>query len=234
MTKRRIITACLVAVYFSPCIAFGYHILNNRNSSGNFVFLKWRDTPVNIRLDPGTLGGVDGRNIIEKACDTWNNVPTAARLCGNFSTLSEDITVENYESLISTNDGNIDVIFDETGEILADLNLSPNSTLGVASVTSNAANGEIQNVLLVLNGSLQSSSSSDLLSTTIHEMGHGWGLAHIPIGGINSANVTPGLEPVDPIGIPTMYPFNIPTDDALGRTLELDDEIGISIRYPIN
>ena len=234
MTKRRIITACLVAVYFFPCIAFGYHILNNRNSSGNFVFLKWRDTPVNIRLDPGTLGGVDGRNIIEKACDTWNNVPTAARLCGNFSTLSEDITVENYESLISANDGNIDVIFDETGEILADLNLSPNSTLGVASVTSNAANGEIQNVLLVLNGSLQSSSSSDLLSTTIHEMGHGWGLAHIPIGGINSANVTPGLEPVDPIGIPTMYPFNIPTDDALGRTLELDDEIGISIRYPIN
>ena len=234
MTKRRIITACLVAVYFFPCIAFGYHILNNRNSSGNFVFLKWRDTPVNIRLDPGTLGGVDGRNIIEKACDTWNNVPTAARLCGNFSTLSEDITVENYESLISTNDGNIDVIFDETGEILADLNLSPNSTLGVASVTSNAANGEIQNVLLVLNGSLQSSLASDLLSTTIHEMGHGWGLAHIPIGGINSANVTPGLEPVDPIGIPTMYPFNIPTDDALGRTLELDDEIGISIRYPIN
>ena len=234
MTKRRIITACLVAVYFFPCIAFGYHILNNRNSSGNFVFLKWRDTPVNIRLDPGTLGGVDGRNIIEKACDTWNNVPTAARLCGNFSTLSEDITVENYESLISANDGNIDVIFDETGEILADLNLSPNSTLGVASVTSSRANGEIQNVLLVLNGSLQSSSSSDLLSTTIHEMGHGWGLAHIPIGGINSANVTPGLEPVDPIGIPTMYPFNIPTDDALGRTLEIDDEIGISIRYPIN
>jgi len=43
-----------------------------------------------------------------------------------------------------------------------------------------------------------------------------------------------GLEPVDPIGIPTMYPFNIPTNDALGRTLEIDDEIGISVRYPAN
>jgi hypothetical protein len=234
MTKTRIVTACLIAVYFLPCIAFGYNILNNRNSSGNFVFLKWRNTPVNLRLDPGTLGGGDGRGVVEEACDTWNNVQTAARLCGNFSTVSEDITVDNYESLISTDDGNIDVIFDETGEILADLNLSPNSTLGVASVTSNAANGEIQNVLLVLNGSLQSSVASDLLSTTIHEMGHGWGLAHIPIGGINTVSPAGGLEPVDPIGIPTMYPFNIPTDDALGRTLEIDDEIGISVRYPAN
>jgi hypothetical protein len=234
MTKRRIVTACLIAVYCLPCVAFGYHILNNRNSSGNFIFLKWRNTPVNLRLDPGTLGGGDGRDVVEEACDTWNNVQTAARLCGTFSTVSEDITVDNYESLISTDDGNIDVIFDETGEILADLNLSPNSTLGVASVTSNAANGEIQNVLLVLNGSLQSSLGSDLLSTTIHEMGHGWGLAHIPIGGINTVSAAGGLEPVDPIGIPTMYPFNIPTNDALGRTLEIDDEIGISVRYPAN
>jgi hypothetical protein len=148
--------------------------------------------------------------------------------------VSEDITVENYESLISTNDGNIDVIFDETGEILADLGFSPSSTLGVSSVTSNVANGEIQNVLLVLNGSLQSSSSSDLLSTSIHEMGHGWGLAHIPIGGINSDNFTHGLEPIDPEAIPTMFPFNIPTNDALGRTLELDDEVGISVRYHSN
>ena len=234
MTKLRIVTASLIAVFFVPCIVFGYHILNNRNSSGNFVFLKWGGTTVNLRLDPGTLGGGDGREIVEEACETWNNVPTAVSLCGNFSTVSEDITVENYESLISTNDGNIDVIFDETGEILADLGFSPSSTLGVSSVTSNVANGEIQNVLLVLNGSLQSSSSSDLLSTTIHEMGHGWGLAHIPIGGINSDNFTHGLEPIDPEAIPTMFPFNIPTNDALGRTLELDDEVGISVRYHSN
>lgn len=233
MTKLRIVTASFIAVCFVPSIVFGYHILNSRKSSGNFVFLKWRDVPVNLSLDPGTLGGVDGRNIIEEACDAWNNVPTAVRLCGNFSILSEDITVENYESLISTDEGDIDVIFDETGEILEDLGLSPSSTLGVASVTSNGANGEIQNVLLVLNGSLQSNSASDLLSTTIHEMGHGWGLAHIPIGGINSASLTPGLERIDPIGIPTMYPFSIPTNDALGRTLELDDRIGISVRYPL-
>jgi hypothetical protein len=230
----KLITASLIAAYLLPGLVLGYHILNLQNSSGNFVFLKWRNTPVNLRLDPGTLGGGDGREIIEEACDTWDNVPTAVELCGNFSIVSEDITVDNYESLISTDDGNIDVIFDETGEILADLNLSPDSTLGVASITSNAANGEIQHVLLVLNGSLESSLASDLLSTTVHEMGHGWGLAHIPIGGINSANITPGLEPIDPVAIPTMFPFNIPTNDALGRTLELDDRIGISVRYPSN
>jgi hypothetical protein len=234
LTIPKLITASLIAVYFLPCLAFGYHMLNHRNSSGNFVFLKWSNTPVNLRLDPGTLGGGDGKEIVQQACDTWNNVPTADRLCGNFSTLSEDITVENYESVISDKVSDIDVIFDETGEILADMGFSPTSTLGVSSVTSNGTNGEIQNVLLVLNGSLQSTLASDLLSTTIHEMGHGWGLAHIPIGGINSVNVTPGLEPIDPEAIPTMYPFNIPTNDTFGRTLELDDKIGISVRYPSN
>lgn len=224
----------LIAIYLLPGFAFGYHILNNQNSSGNFVFLRWKDTPVNLRLDPGTLGGGDGRSLVEEACDTWDSVSTAVRLCGNFSTVSEDITIENYESIISSNAAIIDVIFDETGEILADLNFSPNSTLGLSLITSNAQNGEIQNVLFVLNGSLQGRSTSDLLSTTIHEMGHAWGLAHIPIGGINSASLTPGLEPIDPVGIPSMFPFNIPTDDALGRTLEIDDEIGISVRYPSN
>ena len=234
MTELRIVTASLIAIYFLPSLVFGYNILNNQNSPDNFVFLKWKNIPVNLRLDPGTLGGADGREIVEEACDTWNNVPTADRLCGNFSTFPEDVTVDNYGSLPPTNDGVIDVIFDETGEILADMMLSPNSILGVAFITSSSATGEILNVLLVLNGSLQSSLASDLLSTAIHEMGHGWGMAHIPIGGINSSNPTPGLEPIDPVGIPTMYPFPIPTDDRLGRTLENDDEVGISVRYPVN
>ena len=232
MTTSQLITACLFSLYFLPCSAFSYHILNNQNSSGNFVFLKWKNTPVDLRLDPGTLGRGDGRSIVEEACKTWNNVLMARPLCGGFSTFSEDITDQNYKSLTSTNDGKIDVVFDETGEIIADLGLPPDSTLGISSVTSNVATGEIQNVLLVLNGSVQSSLGSDLLSTTIHEMGHGWGLAHIPIGGINAVSNTRGLEPIDPVGIPTMFPFNIPTDDRLGRTLELDDEVGLSVRYP--
>ena len=144
------------------------------------------------------------------------------------------MTDQNYKSLTSTSDGNIDVIFDETGKIISDLGLDPSNTLGISSVTSNVTTGEIKNVLLVLNGRVQSSLGSDLLSTTVHEMGHGWGLAHIPIGGINTASPTRGLEPIDPKGIPTMFPFNIPTDDRLGRTLEIDDEIGISVRYPAN
>ena len=232
MTTSKLITACLFSLYFLPCSSFGYHILNQQNSSGNFVFLKWKNTPVDLRLDPGTTAGVNLSSIVEQACSTWNNVLRAQPLCGRFSNFSEDVTEQNYKSLTATNDGKIDVVFDETGEIIADLGLPPNSTLGISSVTSNVATGEIQNVLLVLNGSVQSGSGSDLLSTTIHEMGHGWGLAHIPIGGINTAGSTPGLEPIDPVGIPTMFPFNIPTDDRLGRTLELDDEVGISVRYP--
>ena len=135
LTIPKLIIACLFSAYFLPCLALGYHVLNNQSSPGNFVFLKWSNTPVNLMLDPGTLGGEDGEKIVKEACDTWNNVPTADRLCGNFSTLPEDITVDNYESFTSANDGDIDVIFDETGEILSDLGLSPGSTLGVSIVT---------------------------------------------------------------------------------------------------
>ena len=215
-------------------VIFPYHILNQQTPSLNFVFLRWDATPINLRVDLGTLGGEDGRTFIEEACDVWNSVPNTIQLCGTLSNFSEDITVDNFESMTSANGGNIDVIFDETGEVLSQLGLSPNSILGLALVSSNRNNGEIGGVLFVLNGKIVSNSNSDLLSTAIHEMGHSWGLAHTPIGGINNSNNVSGLDPIDTSTIPSMFPFKIPDDDAFGRTLEIDDRIGISIRYPSN
>ena len=152
-------------------------------------------------------------------------MPNTAQLCGDFSTLSEDVTVDNFSFMISSIDGNHDVVFDETGEILESLGFSSGTTLGVSLISINTVTGEIIDVTLLLNGSIQSTAGADLLSTTIHEMGHGWGLAHTPIGGINNASTTIGLEPIDPIRIPSMFPFNIPVNDAFGITLEIDDEV---------
>ena len=234
VNKIKYSALCTLLVLTFPVFAFPYHILNNLTSTFSFVFLRWSSTPVNLRVDPGTLGGGDGQEIIVEACEVWNSVPNTRQLCGNLTNFPVDITVNNFQSMTSNSNGSIDVVFDETGEVLTELGLSPNSTLGVALVSSNINNGEIRGVLFVLNGKILSNSNSDPLSTAVHEMGHGWGLAHIPIGGINNSNNVSGLEPIDTSAIPSMFPFNIPDDDAFGRTLEIDDKVGISVRYPSN
>jgi len=221
-------------VMFLPCLVFAYHVLNNALPSGSFVFARWANIPVNFRIDAGTLAGGNGRPIVEDACAEWNAVPTAKTICGNLTTSSVDITESNFNDQISLTDGVNDVVFDETGEIITFFGVSPATTLGFCIPFTDANTGEITDVLLVLNGTIASTPSADLLSTTVHEFGHCWGLAHITIGGVNTAQSTPGLDDIDPSLIPTMYPFSIPVDDAFGRTLELDDKAGISVLYPQN
>ncbi len=234
MRKIKYLALFTFLVLTFPVFAFSYHILNNSTSTFSFVFLRWFSTPVNLRVDPGTLGGGDGQGIIDDACEVWNSVLNTRQLCGNISNFPTDITGDNFQSMTSSSNSSIEVVFDETGEVLTKLGLSANSTLGVALVSSNRNNGEIIGVLFVLNGKIVSNTNSDPLSTAIHEMGHSWGLAHIPIGGINNSNNVSGLDPIATSAIPSMYPFKIPDDDAFGRTLEIDDKVGISVRYPTN
>jgi hypothetical protein len=227
--KRNGAALALVFVFmYIPGLVFAYHVLNN-SSGGGFVFIKWDNLPVNFRVDGGTLQGGDGIAIIEGACNQWNGVPTARGLCGALTVLPMDITAANFDALPLQDDTII--IFDETGDILSSLGFSAN-TLGLGITFSNTTTGEITDALLILNGSIPSSKTADLLSTAVHELGHVWGLAHTAVGGINSANTTPGLEAINPSAIPTMFPFNIPVNDAFGRTLEEDDLAGISVLYP--
>ena len=227
--KRNAAILALVFVFtYLPGLVFAYHVLNN-SSGGGFVFIKWENIPISFRVDGGTLQGGDGIAVIEDACDEWDGVPTARDLCGALTVLPMDITVTNFDTLPLQDDGII--IFDETGDILSSLGFSAN-TLGIGITFSNTTTGEITDALLILNGSIPSSKTADLLSTAVHELGHVWGLAHTAIGGINTSNMTPGLEAISPLAIPTMFPFNIPVDDAFGRTLEEDDIAGISVLYP--
>ena len=102
--------------------------------------------------------------------------------------------------------------------------------MGIGLTTTDAT-GAITDILIIINGSIPSTPSADLLATIIHEMGHTWGLAHTAIGGINTVDLPGGLDPIDPIGIPTMYPFNLPTNDQFGRTLETDDLASALLLY---
>lgn len=128
-----------------------------------------------------------------------------------------------------------DVVFDNDEMILANIfGFGTNSgILGIGDTRVLVATGEILEATLIINGTIPSTPSADLLATTVHEFGHIWGLAHTPIGGINTNSAFPvGLEPIDPSDIPTMFPFALPVSDAFGRTLEHDDEAIIKLQYP--
>ena len=208
--------------------SYSYHILNNVFES-TFLFRTLPGLPVDFRIDGGTLGGENGLAIVEDACVEWDSLPSIANFCGDLDQLEIDITSSNFDSVVKNNDGINDIIFDEDGSILSDLGVP--GVLGLGFTTFNTSTGQITDIRIIINGSIPSSPFSDLLATVIHEMGHTWGLAHVPIGGINTTNSVNGFDRISPAGIPTMYPFAIPQDDRFGRSLESDDHGSVLLLY---
>lgn len=225
-------TILIALVFLSPFASinnsYSYHILNNIFED-TFVFRSLPGLPVDFRVDGGTLGGGDGLAIVEDACSEWDSLPGIGNFCGELNQMETDITSSNFNSVIGVNDGINDIVFDEDGSILA--NLGVPGVLGLGFTTFNTATGLIVDIRIIINGSIPSSAAADLLATVIHEMGHTWGLAHVPIGGITTVNSTTGFDRISPAGIPTMFPFAIPQDDRLGRSLESDDLASALLLY---
>ena len=225
--RYSLIIILFVTVFFTNHNSFSYHILNSP-SGNSFVFDFLPSMPVDFVVDGGTLGGGNGLPIVQDACDEWNGLPNIGDFCGNLVQSGTDITSANFGTEISLSDGINDIVFDEDGSILAGLGAA--GALGIGLTATNSS-GAITDILIIVNGSITSSPFADLQATLIHEMGHTWGLAHTPIGGINTVSGTAGLDPIAPIAIPTMYPFNIPSNDEFGRTLEIDDLASALLLY---
>ena len=228
ITRHILILAVILSPFFTIQNSYSYHILNNIFDS-TFVFRTLPGLPVDFVIDGGTLGGGNGLTIVEDACEEWDRLPNIPDFCGSLTQLETDITSSNFNSIVQDNDGINHIVFDETGAIVADIGVP--GVLGLGLTTFNTATGQITDITIFINGSIPSSASADLLATVIHEMGHTWGLAHVPIGGINTTNSVSGFDEISPSGIPTMYPFAIPSDDRLGRSLESDDLGSVLLLY---
>jgi len=124
MKKFTFIT--IIMFFCLPCLVFAYSFLDNITSSGGFTGQVWTNTPVDWRIDPGTLAGGNGRTMVEDACAEWDSVPNTKELCGNLTTGPVDITESTFLSNIShfnmsMSDGINDVVFDETGNIFLNI-----------------------------------------------------------------------------------------------------------------
>ena len=214
--------------------SYSYHVLNS-SSGSTFVFEFLPSMPVDFNIDGGTLGGGNGLPFIQRACDEWDSLPDIGDFCGNLNQIGTDITSENFDTIVNflSSDGVHYVVFDDDGLILSDLGLNPNITLGFG-FTLNNSSGAITDITIILNGTIPQSSTFDYEGLTVHEMGHTWGLAHTPIGGINTVNSTAGLDPISEVGIPTMFPFAFPTNDQFSRSLEPDDFASALLLYGPN
>ncbi len=209
-------------LFYNQNKVYSYHTLNNPVGN-SYVFDFLPDMPVDFIVDSGTLRGQDGFPVVQSACEIWNNVENIDDFCGNLQLSNVDIDISNYDDEVSETDNINNIVFDETGEILQSMMFSPTLTFGVG-LNTNDNTGAITDIIIIINGSNLVSFSGDLVATTVHEMGHGWGLAHTAIGGINTLTFNSiGLDPISPTAIPTMAPFNNPVNDAFGRTLETDD-----------
>ena len=175
-TGKRIILGLLIcfSIFIGNQNAYSYHILNNA-ISGGFVFRQLPSMPVDFTIDMRPPAAEDGLVLVQNACSEWDAVPNIGDFCGILTQDATDITLVNLGMETGTADGVNNIVFDEDGSILASFGFAGALGIGIG-ITDNF--GNINDILIVINGSIPSSFSVDLLSTVIHEMGHTWGLAH--------------------------------------------------------
>lgn len=199
--------------------------------SGTFVFARWENIPVDFRVDPGTLGGANGLTIMQQACSAWNSISNAPNICGSLTLGATDVTESNFDTIVRPDDGINDAIFDEDGSIVSSMGADPNITLGIGGFFQATTSGEILDGFIILNGK---TTQGDFLATAVHELGHTWGIGHTAVGMINDFFNDQGLDPIDIMRLPTMYPLSNPLDDTFGRTLEPDDIAAFITLYGTN
>jgi hypothetical protein len=197
--------------------------------------------PVEIHPEPGPFGGIlTPRRLLEHAIVQWNSVGTASLRIEIGEPLAddlEDLDAEDFNDLITRNDGTNPIIFDSDGSIFDSLFGPGSNVLAIAgpSLLSRSGN-EILKGYALFNGTDATDGTFETLKAVVtHEVGHFLNLDHSQVNGhvigrpVPGVFGTPGEEHVT-----TMFPILIrstlnphPMSD-----LHKDDRVALSVLYP--
>lgn len=201
--------------------------------------------------DQGGLGPLTNAQAVAavtQAFLAWENVGTSTAAYSNNGLLPNDIDVTNYEPILNPAgpNGLSEIVFDETGEIFAELFGAGSGILGFAGPDfGDTVTCELLEGSAFLNGPTFTDAivAEDIM---VHEFGHYSNLGHVELNGQLVAfgeggddtgptpdNSTFGV-PATFLGteiIETMYPFYFGSGVGT-RTLHADDVASLSNLYP--
>lgn len=213
-------TLACVAITSEPANA--YLKLGIPVGSGT-VNLRWQDFPVRYFITNNAGGGVSAiqlREAVDRAFNSWTTVETAS-ISAEFAGFTQ--------ARPNDEDGLTVIGFVNAPE--------EDRTLGATSFLVDTLSGEIVEAEIYLNSafpwtvsSAGETSSFDVESIALHEIGHLFGLGHSAIGETELRSGGRRVLAAEAV----MFPIAFSTGSIAGRTLRPDDIAGISEIYPSN
>jgi len=229
----RIVAALAVSLLGSAAVqAAGPLMLNDKPRDPQP--LRWNTaTPIPVYTDLGVftydfdgttpfITNARANEMVKFAIGQWSAVPTStlkAYWAGDFSkvpSINADVTVNNARQVYAQENGRgLHVVYDTTGEILADFfGVSPDSVLGIAfpkiAVDSDGDGYEdtIVEAMALMNGYAVQSVDTDgkyFSGIMTHEFGHAFNLSHSQVNGSMAYFSMPGWYDLYP-GVPGCVP----------------------------
>jgi hypothetical protein len=229
MNPCRILAALVLALLTSATAhAAGPLLLNDK--PGNPQPLRWNtSTPIPVYTDLGVFSydfdrvtpfitNARANEMVKFAIAQWSKVPTStlrAYWAGDFTqvpTIGVDVTVDNARQVYAQENGRgLHVVYDTTGEILADFfGVSPDSVLGIAfpkiAIDSDGDGHEdtIVEAMALMNGYAVQANDRDgkfFNGIMTHEFGHAFNLSHSQVNGQMAYFSMPGWFDLYP-GVP--------------------------------